>query len=166
MALLVICVIPAGFIMMNLPSGPAQDRFFDLHRSIGFLILCLAVVRVAVRILVPPPGRPDGLPLIQWRVAEAVHYALYVLILVMPVLGWLTSSAYGATVNVFGLFSLPNLVGKDEALSDLLGDWHQRLGILMTALLLLHMGAGLWHGIVQRDGVLSRMLPGLSRKAG
>lgn len=163
MAILVIAVIPLGFIMMNLPSGPAQDQLFDLHRSIGFLILCLAVARVAARTLYPPPGRPAGMPTPLWIAAEAVHYALYALLFVMPVLGWLASSAFGSPVSVFGLFTLPDLVAKDDALADLFGDWHQRLGYLITALVLLHIGAGLWHGIVKRDGVLSRMLPFLSR---
>lgn len=163
MAALVIAVIPAGFAMMNVPSGPTQDRLFDLHRSIGFTILCLAVVRVVIRILHPPPGRPASMPVVLWVAAEAVHYALYVLLLVMPVLGWLASNAFGASVSVFGLFTLPNLVAKDDALADLFGSWHQRLGYLITALVLLHIGAGLWHGIIKRDGVLSRMLPHLSR---
>lgn len=163
MAVLVILVIPAGFAMMNMDSGPTQDRLFDLHRSIGFTILCLAVIRVAVRILNPPPGRPAGMPKIMWVAAEAVHYALYTLILVMPVLGWLASNAFGSAVGIFGLFTLPNLIGKDDALADLFGNWHQRLGYLMTALVLMHAGAGLWHGVVRRDGVLSRMLPSLSR---
>ncbi|MFG1380075.1 cytochrome b [Xanthobacter sp. V3C-4] len=164
MALLVLAVIPAGFTMMNLPSGPAQDWFFDLHRSIGFTILCLAVLRVVVRILNPPPPRPANLPFALWLGAEVVHYALYVLLLVMPPLGWLASNAFGASVSVFGLFTLPNLVGKDDALADLFGAWHQRLAYLITALVILHIAAGLWHGIIKRDGVLSRMLPHLSRR--
>ena len=163
MAALVICVIPAGFAMMNVPSGPTQDRLFDLHRSIGFTILCLAVARVVIRLLHTPPGRPADMPMAMWVAAQTTHYALYVLLFVMPVLGWLASNAFGAAVSVFGLFTLPNLVAKNDALADLFGSWHQRLGFLMTALVLLHMGAGLWHGIVRRDGVLSRMLPHLSR---
>lgn len=163
MAGLVIAVIPLGFAMMNVPSGPTQDRLFDLHRSVGFLILCLAVLRVAVRLLIPPPPPPQAMPRALWLAAATVHHALYVLLLVMPVLGWLASSAFGATVTVFGLFDLPNLVTKNDAQADLFGLWHQRLGYLIIALVLVHMGAGLWHGVVRRDGVLSRMMPFLSR---
>ncbi|MDI4664080.1 cytochrome b [Xanthobacter autotrophicus] len=163
MAVLVLSVIPAGFTMMNLPSGPAQDRFFDIHRSIGFTILCLAVLRVVVRILNPPPPRPANLPFALWLGAEVIHYALYTLLLVMPVLGWLASNAFGSAVRVYGLFTLPMLVGKDDALADLFGVTHQRLCYLMIMLLVLHIGGGLWHGIIRRDGVLSRMLPHLSR---
>lgn len=162
-ALLVLAVIPAGFIMMNLPSGPAQNQVFDLHRSIGILIFALAVIRVGVRLAYQPPGRPPHMPRLQWAAAEAVHYALYALILVMPILGWLASNTFGSTVRVFGLFDLPNLMAKDEALSEKIGGLHAWLGLLMTALLAGHIGAALWHGIVRRDGVVSRMLPFLSR---
>lgn len=162
MALLVILVIPLGFAMMNMDSGPTQDRLFDLHRSIGFTILCLAVVRVVVRILNPPPPPPDSMPRSLWMAANTVHYALYALVFVMPVLGWLASNAFGSSVSIFGLFTLPNIIAKNDALADLFGDWHARLGFLMTALVILHAGAGLWHGVVRRDGVFSRMWPGQS----
>ena len=162
-ALCVLLVIPFGFVMMRLPSGPGQDQLFDLHRSIGFTILCLAVVRVTVRLLIPPPPPPASLPVLQWRVAETVHYALYALLLGMPVLGWLASNAFGSTVSVFGLFNLPDIIRKDDALADLFGTWHARLGYTISGLLVVHIGVGLWHGFIKRDGILSRMLPSISR---
>ena len=160
----VLFVIPAGIAMMNLPQGPAQDRLFDLHRSVGILILVLAVLRVAVRVALGAPPPAPGLPRWQQVVANATHHLLYVLIVVMPLLGWATSSAFGAQVSVFGLFTLPALLAKNEPLSDLLGTIHQVLGFAMAALVGLHIAAGLFHGIVKRDGVLSRMIPALSRR--
>lgn len=162
-ALAVLFVIPAGIAMMNLPSGPAQDRLFDLHRSVGILILTLSVLRVAVRVALGTPPRPEGIPDWQWRAANSVHHLLYALIFIMPLLGWAASSAFGAQVSVFGLFTLPNLVPKNEAMSDLYGNIHAYLGFFMTILVLAHIAGGLYHGIIRRDGVLSRMLPGLSR---
>ena len=162
-AVLVLVVIPAGLVMVRLPSGAAQNQLFDLHRSIGILILALAIARVLVRVLTRPPGRPESMPAGMWAMADGVHSALYALIFVMPLLGWLASSAYGAPVYFFGLVELPALVGKNEALSETFGDVHGWLGYLMTVLVLMHIGAALFHGIIKRDGVLSRMLPGLSR---
>ncbi len=162
-ALCVLLVIPFGFIMMRLPSGPGQDQLFDLHRSIGFLILCLAVVRVATRILLGAPPPVPGMPRWQHVVSNAVHHSLYVLIFLMPLLGWGASSAFGAKVSVFGLFTLPDLVAKDEALSHTLGDAHSVLGYVMTALVLMHIGAALMHA-VKGDGVISRMIPALGRR--
>ncbi|MGU3492466.1 cytochrome b [Xanthobacteraceae bacterium A53D] len=162
-AVAVLIVIPAGIAMMNLPSGPAQDRMFDLHRSLGILILTLAVLRVAVRVAFGAPPRPPGIPDWQWRGASIVHHLLYVLIFVMPLLGWACSSAFGAKVSVFGLFTLPDLVPKNQDMSNLYGGIHAWLGFGMAALVVLHIGAGLYHGFVRRDGVLSRMLPGSGR---
>lgn len=162
-ALCVLLVIPFGFVMMRLPSGPGQDQLFDLHRSIGFTILCLAVLRVVVRILKGAPPHAPGLAAWQRILSTAVHHLLYVLIFVMPLLGWGASSAFGAKVSVFGLFTLPDLVAKNEALSDTLGKTHVVLGFVMTALVLLHIGGALMHA-VKGDGVISRMIPALGRR--
>ncbi|MEW6121826.1 MAG: cytochrome b [Pseudomonadota bacterium] len=162
-ALCVLLVIPFGFVMMRLPSGPWQDQLFDLHRSIGFTILCLAVLRVAVRLLIPPPPPAPGLAAWQRILSGAVHHLLYVLIFLMPLLGWGASSAFGAKVSVFGLFTLPDLVAKNEGLSDLLGETHAVLGFVMTGLVLLHIGGALMHAL-KGDGILSRMIPALARR--
>ena len=162
-AVLVLVIIPVGLVMVRLGPGALQDQLFAYHESIGIVIFALAVVRVATRALNPVPGRPADMPVWMWGVAELVHYSLYALIIVMPILGLLTATAFGAQVSVFGLFTMPTLIGKDEALSKMLGEWHERGGYLMAALVALHIGAGLFHGVVKQDGVLSRMLPFLSR---
>lgn len=162
-AILVLMVIPAGLVMVRLDGGALQDQLFYYHESIGILIFALAVLRVLTRALNPVPGRPAGMPVWMWGVAELTHYTLYALIIVMPILGWLTATTFGAQVSVFGLFTMPSPLGKNEALSDMLGDWHERGGYLMAALVALHIAAGVYHGIVKQDGVLSRMLPFLSR---
>ena len=163
MAALMLLVIPFGFIMMRLPSGDAQNQLFDLHRSIGFTILCLAVLRVVIRILYGAPPPAPGLPRWQVLASKSVHHALYGLIFLMPLLGWAGSSAFGAQVSVFGLFTLPALVPKSEALSALFNGAHQVFGYITAGLVVVHVAAGLWHGLILRDGVLSRMLPFLSR---
>lgn len=162
-ALLVLMVIPLGITMLRVPEGTTQNQLFDLHRSVGMTIFALAAFRVLVRVFNPPPPRTDAVPLWMWRAADAVHYALYALILAMPILGWVASNAFGAPVYYFGLFELPRIVGKDEPLSELIGKIHQVLGFVMAGLVVIHVGAGLWHGLVRRDGVLSRMLPSLDR---
>ncbi|MFG1359995.1 cytochrome b [Xanthobacter pseudotagetidis] len=162
-AILVLAIIPAGFVMVRLGPGALQDQLFSYHESIGILIFALALARVLTRALNPVPGRPAGMPVWMWGAAELTHYALYALIIVMPILGWLTATTFGAPVSVFGLFTMPSPLGKNEALSDVLGTWHERGGYLMAGLVALHIAAGLYHGVVKQDGVLSRMLPFLSR---
>jgi cytochrome b561 len=159
MAAAVLFAIPVSITMIRLKQGPLQDALFDLHRSTGTLILALAIVRVIVRLVKgAPPPHPALAP---WqRVASlAAHRALYVLILVVPMLGWLATSAYGAPIIVYGLFELPPLLAKNEKLSDWLFLAHQTLALTMAAILAVHIGAALWHGFVRRDGVLARMLP-------
>src|SRR4029077_7777524 len=124
----------------------------DLHRSTGALILTLAIIRVGVRLAKgAPPPHPTLAP---WqRVASlAVHRTLYVLIVLVPMLGWLATSAYGAPIIVYGLFELPPLLAKNEKLSDTLFLMHQTLALAMAAILVVHIGAALWHGFVKRDG--------------
>lgn len=159
MAAAILFTIPAGITMVNLESGPLQDRLFNLHRSFGVLILALAVVRLGVRIAYGwPPAHPTLAPW-QHTIAKATHNALYVLIFAMPLIGWAGTSAFGAPIVVFGLFELPPILAKDEDLSKILLGLHGYLGFAMAALVAMHVGAALMHAIVLRDGVFSRMLP-------
>jgi cytochrome b561 len=77
------------------------------------------------------------------------------------VLGWAGTNAYGDPVSVFGLFNFPALLGKDQPLSDKIFVWHLAGGLVIAAIVALHVGGALYHGFVRRDGVLRRMLPGV-----
>lgn len=151
--------IPMGIVMVNLNSGPVQDRLFNLHRSVGALVLALAILRLAVRLV---RGAPPPLPtLARWQriVSDITHKALYLLIFVVPLIGWAATSAYGAEIVVFGLFVLPPILPHNEPLSETLFLLHRAAAILTAALAAMHIGAALMHGFILRDGVLSRMLP-------
>ncbi len=157
-AVLVIAMIPAGFVLLSLPAGPIQDTAFLLHRSTGVLLFALTALRLAWRLSHPPPPLPASIPAAQRAVAHAVHVALYGLLFAMPLVGWWATSAYGAPISVFGLFELPPLVAKDEALAERAFALHGALGIAMAVLIAAHAGAALQHHFVRRDGVLRRML--------
>ena len=101
----------------------------------------------------------------QRRAAEATHVLLYLLMLVVPLSGWLMSSAKGFQTVWFGVLPLPDLVGKDKALGDLLQEVHEVLNFTLAGLVLAHLGAALKHHFIDRDDVLARMLPFLSRPA-
>lgn len=159
-AICVLAAIPLGIAMGQVPSGPTQNTLFDLHRSFGFLILVLAVIRWANRLA---GGTPRAFPVEPaWKrvAAHAVHELLYVLLLVMPILGWVGTSAYGATIRVFWLFDLPALVAKNEALAEQLLPLHATLGLVMGGLVVIHIAAALHHQFVLRDPVLTRMWRG------
>ena len=159
-ALCVLGIIPGGILMTHMEEGPLQDRIFDLHRSFGVVVFALAVIRVAARKTFGTPAPHESLTPFERRASVAVHHSLLALIFVMPLLGWLMTSAYRVDVSVFGLFTLPHLMPKSEPIYDALSAAQGWLGYLMAALILSHIGGAIMHTFIKRDGVLQRMLPG------
>lgn len=158
-AVCVIFMIPAGIAMVNLDLSDAlRNNLYSLHKAFGVLILALMAARVGYRLTFGAPPASGVLTPTQYVVSRIVHFTLYVLLIVMPILGWAGTSAFPAPVPFFGLFEMPALLGKDRALSELLLTIHGYLGFFLAGVVVLHIGAGLYHGIVRRDGVLSRMI--------
>jgi len=156
-AALVLPMAALGFVLLDLPAGRTQDLAFDLHRSTGVLLFVLTALRLAWRLGHPPPPLPADVPTPQRRAAGLVHALLYALLLAMPLVGWWATSAYGATIRVYGLFVLPPLVAKDEALAERAFALHGALGIVLLALVAVHVAGALYHRFVRRDDVLRRM---------
>lgn len=157
-ALMVLTMVPAGLVMIRIEGGALQNQLFDFHRSVGIVLMILTVFRLAYRLTHRPAPLPDSMPGWQKLAASATHIFLYGFLLVNPFLGWVATSAYGARISVFGLFTMPEIVAKDRVLSEQLFQVHLVLGLLFTAAVLMHIGAALYHGIIRRDGVLSRMV--------
>lgn len=157
-ALLVLSMVPAGLIMIRISGGPLQNQLFDFHRSVGVVLMILTVIRLAYRLTHPPAPLPADIPPVQQLAAKATHVFLYLFLLVNPFIGWVATSAYGASISVFGVFTMPAIVAKDRALAEQLFAVHEILGLLFTAVVLMHIAAALYHGIIRRDGVLSRMV--------
>jgi len=158
-ALSVLMVIPVGIAMNGADPGPVQDGLYNLHKSLGVLIFILMVLRIANRLAVGAPPQEPGLAAWQHWVSSAVHWLFYVLLLAMPVIGYVANSAFGATTPFFGLFDLPQIVAKNDALSERLFGLHKLLGFVVAALALLHIAAALQHLMLTRDRVMQRMLP-------
>lgn len=158
-AIAVIAAIPLAIAMSNAPSGPVQNTLFDLHRSFGALILLLVLIRLPYRLFAGAPPPEPGLPRWQLGLSHAVHWLLYLFLLVMPIVGWVGTSAYGAPITVFWLFEMPAIVDKNEALANTLLGWHATAGLVMGGLVIIHIAAALYHRFVRHDGVLARMLP-------
>jgi cytochrome b561 len=159
-AVLVLSAIPIGVSAVNASAGPLQDSLYDLHRSLGATILLVLLVRLGYRLTHAPLPLPDDIPEIQRRIARATHWALYALLIVQPLLGWVATSAYGAPIRVFGLFVLPPIWPHDEPLSERLFVVHQLIGLTIALLVTAHIGAALYHQFVRKDGVLTRMVTG------
>lgn len=159
-AVIVIGMVPGGVYMANADQGPAQDLLFHLHRSFGVVLLPLMLVRLIYRLRNPPPPLPRDIPAAQRAVAHAVHGALYALLIVQPIVGWIATSAYRAPILVFWLFELPPIWPVDRAFSDGMFVVHRILGFVIAILALMHIGAALYHHFVRKDGLLTRMLRG------
>jgi cytochrome b561 len=159
-AALVLTMIPIGIVMANVDLGPAGDRLYDIHRSIGVIVLPLAVIRLIYRWQNPPPPLPDDIPAAQQIAAHATHWGLYALLIIQPIIGWIATSAYRAPITVFWLFQVPPIWPVDQPFSEAMFKVHRNLGFLMAALLCAHIGAALYHHVVRKDRVLMRMVSG------
>lgn len=153
-----------GLYMTELPLSPHKLRVYSWHKWAGVTIFVLVLARLAWRLAHPVPAAPAGMPHWQRRLADATHVALYVLMVAVPLSGWLMSSAKGYQTVWFGVLPLPDLVGKDKAVGDLLLGVHKALNFTMAGLVLAHAGAAVKHVLVDRDGVLERMAPFLDKR--
>ena len=158
----VIVLLATGPVMKRLvPEGSLRDNLYNFHEALGALVLIVMVARLAkarglsARRPRTRPCRPSSSALRSGRNTRSI-----VLLFVTTVLGWAGTNAYGDPVSVFGLFDFPAILGKDQALSDRIFVWHLICGILIGAIVALHVAGALYHWLVKRDSVLQRMLPG------
>jgi cytochrome b561 len=148
-----------GFYVHGLHMSPSRIRLVNWHKWIGVTLFLLVSLRLLWRITHPAPPLPSAMhPLVRLG-ANLSHIGLYVLMLAIPVTGWLMSSAKGFRTVWFGLVPLPNLVGRDAQLGIQLLELHETLNWLLIALVALHVAAALKHHFLDRDDVLLRMLP-------
>jgi len=166
MALLVIAMIVAGWLMVQEGlSRTLQNRLFIFHKNVGVLVGLLAVLRIAYRLLTPTPPLPAHLPAWQARAAAASHTALYILLIVMPVAGYVRVIAGGFPIEALNAVNAPFLVPKSEALADTAKAVHFYGAWAISLVLGVHVLAALQHGLLKRDGVFSRMWPPVAPKS-
>ena len=143
-----------GLIMVDMAFSPLQLKLFSWHKWIGVCVFALLLLRLAWRVGHPPPPLPASTPAWQRLAAQLTHGALYALLLLIPLSGWLMSSAKGFSTVLFGVLPLPDLLDKNEALGDRLADVHWWLNKSLLALVILHVIAALKHHFVDRDGLM------------
>jgi cytochrome b561 len=142
----------------ELPLGMEKLVVLTRHKSVGITILFIALLRVTWRLLDQPPA-PPPMPAWQRTASTLVHWGLYALLFAMPLTGWMMSSAANYPVSWFGLLQLPDLVMPSEALKEVLEEVHEGLFVALLCLAGLHVLAALKHQFVDRDGLITRMLP-------
>jgi cytochrome b561 len=159
MAVIIFVALAIGLYCSYLGHGSAQRQFLmDIHKSLGMTALALVIFRIPTLAAAREPKWRMSPPLYQRILSKVVHLSLYVLMILMPVSGYVTSSSEGRTVPWFGLFTWPDLLSENRPLGRAVGLVHHYGAYTFFALLFLHVGAAAWHKFVVHDEVLSRML--------
>ena len=156
----ILLMIPAGLIMVRdgLPRA-LQDALFLFHKNIGVVLFLIVVLRIVWRATHPAPPLPPQMPAWQRRIAAVSHLALYVLLVVMPVTGYLRVRAGGYPIEALDALGVPAMVARNKAFGEAASQVHEIAAFLLIGLLAMHIGAALHHALIRRDGVWSRMWP-------
>ncbi|GGC11303.1 cytochrome b [Novosphingobium endophyticum] len=156
--------IIAVLVIINLALGLLHDplekvvQLIPLHKSIGLTVLILTLGRIGWRLSWTRPPWPGSVTPFERGVAVTTHFLLYVLMLALPLTGWVFSSAGKYPLTFFGLFPWPKLpISKDNPLAGLAHEVHEVFGFVMLGLVVLHVLAALRHHFLLKDRVLRRM---------
>jgi cytochrome b561 len=156
MAALILAMLLIGAGMLSTTTA-RYPELLAWHRPIGIAILILALVRLAVRLTHRPPPLPADLPAIQVAAAKGSHYLLYALMIAMPLIGWAMQSAGGYPVILWPGVVLFPILPHDIEVYGWLRCAHGLLAYAFFLLILAHLGAALFHGLIRRDGVFGSM---------
>ncbi len=167
MAALILLAIAIGVTASLLPPRASpRVELLMLHKSLGMAALLLGLLRLGYRAIAGAPPYAEGLAPLTRAAAHAAHFALYALMIALPVSGYVNSAAGGHEIPWFGLFVWPNVAPQDKALAHLGGQTHFWLAWTIGAFLALHLAAVAWHGWVKRDEIFARMWPARAALAG
>ena len=148
-----------GLTMDDIGSPATKSTVIAFHKSLGLTALALAVIRLVWRLVSKDPPKIASIPTWQHFIAKLTHAMLYVFLFLMPLSGWAMTSAKGYPIRWFNLFNVPALTAKNPQLADLAHEIHETSFWILTALIVMHVGAAFYHHIFQQDATLKRMLP-------
>ena len=158
-AAMVLGLLIVGFYMTGLDYSPFKFKLYGLHKSFGTLVLLFMVARLLWRFITPPPAALPTHAAWEKALAKGVHYVLYAALFIMPLSGWVMSSAAEFSYNFFGLYEMPRIVGKDEDLFRLSRTVHELAALTIMTLVFLHIAGAAKHHLVDKDGTVMRMMP-------
>lgn len=162
MAAAFLLMLGSGLAMTYLDlAGPFKFKLFQWHKSLGVILLIAFFLRFGIRLLKPVPPLPDALPEIEKKAAKAGHFALYALMLTIPLSGWsmVSTSDLGLPTVVFGLFKWPHIPGiaANKPLHEISETAHWIMAWFFGAAIVLHVAAVVKHIAHDKVPLLKRM---------
>ena len=158
---LIAVALPVGFVIQHIKDADKM-AFYAIHESAGLTILIVALARLAWRLRNPPPPLPPSIPMPLQKASAAVHHLLYALLILQPILGFVATNAWGFPLRgetaYLGFIDLPKFMETNEPLAGAIQTAHSVGGFAILALLVLHIGAVVFHQAIRRDGTLLRMV--------
>lgn len=159
-AVLVIVTWQATVAAEAAPNREARSEIMGNHFALGVVIFSFVAIRLIWRLMNPPPAPVAGHAGWERTLSKVTHYAMYTLLLVMPLAGWFAMSSFDSAISVWGLFEVPKLpVPVNEALGEQIFEVHAVAGITLLVLIAVHVLATLKHTLIDKDGTIFRMLP-------
>jgi cytochrome b561 len=163
--LLMLIALPAGFLLKYITErdeNAIKYTAYAIHESAGLTILFVAILRLLWRRLNPPPTPAAHLPVLMRRASDFVHHALYAMLIIQPIMGFIATNAWGFPLQgataYLGIFDLPKFMDTHETIAKVFTTIHMIGGYLTAFLLATHIGAAVFHHTIRRDGTLLRML--------
>lgn len=158
MTLLILFLIGWGIWMSDLSYyHPQYHTAPALHKAVGVLVFMLALIRLGWRLTDPPPPYLSTLKPWEIKLAKATTHMFYLLFLLIPVAGYLASTARGVGIDMFGLFEIPALLPAEKGREDSAGEVHEILAFTLLGLIVLHLVAAVKHRLIDKDGTMQRM---------
>ncbi|GAC17318.1 cytochrome b [Paraglaciecola arctica] len=165
MFLLLVAVYSCIELREIYPKGSdLRETLKTWHFMLGLSVFILVWIRIIVRFIKPAPEILAVIPRWQQLLAKAIHIALYILMIGMPIAGWLILSGEGKNIPFFGL-NLPALIAQNKPLAETIEEVHKTAGTVGYYLIGSHALAGIFHHYVQKDNTLRRMLPMLNSRS-
>ncbi|MFA9275226.1 MAG: cytochrome b [Candidatus Aquirickettsiella gammari] len=158
-AILIIAAFAMGWYMSDLRISPTKLKLYSWHKWLGVSIFGLVALRLLVRLIKGTPEYPDTMQTWEKQMANAMHGSLYVLMITVPLSGYLYTYAAGFPVVYLGLLELPAIISPHPEWKEGLKELHEMLTTGMLVLIGIHFAATLKHQLINKDGILQRMLP-------
>jgi len=159
-ALLMFALLPVAWIVDALPEDTPKFLFWlDVHKTLGLMVLFLTLFRLCWRLRDQPPALPRSMPRLNKRVAHGVYLLLFIVMIGMPVSGYIWSTGHGYDVDFMGLIQMPRLAWNNKGLGDLAKSAHVWGRWLVYGVISLHLLGVVYHVLFRADGLLGRMLP-------